>query len=471
MASELFEMISGHVDGGNYPFHMPGHKRNSAFCKIGGVGHFDITEIEGFDNYHKPTGVIQREFERAARVFGVEKSYYLVNGCSAGILAAISAVCEKGDKIAVARNCHKAVYNGIYLRELTPVYIYPGTLKEGVIAGEISCQAVRDVLEEQKDIKCVLITSPTYEGVVSDIEGIAKVCHEYGVVLIVDEAHGAHFGFFEAFPESARHLGADIVIEGLHKTMPSLTQTGIIHVNGELADIGKLERYISMYQTTSPSYIFMASISECICMIDDDGDSLFGDYAENLKRLRTGLKGLKALKLIEPDRDVCYNYDASKIVIYTGESDITGHELYEDLINKYNVWPEMSSLEYVVLMTTVCDKWEHYDVLKAALFDIDARLCKTETQSSCIGEYKNDIVLSSYDAMNRASYMLGLDMAEGQIAAEYVYVYPPGIPLLVPGERIDKKMISMIKQYADEGLSVVGLSDNYECIPVIKEKV
>ena len=211
------------------PMHMPGHKRNTEyFPQIGKVLGLDITEIEGYDNLHSPCGILKDSMEDASRLFGAEKSIYLVNGSTCGILAGITALAGEGDKILIDRASHKSVYNALELCGAEPVYILPEFHPEYGINAGISAASVEKALKDSPDITLVVITSPTYEGVVSDIEQIAKICHIYGAVLMVDSAHGAHFGFAD-FPKSAVSCGADIVISSLHKTLCGLTQTAICH--------------------------------------------------------------------------------------------------------------------------------------------------------------------------------------------------------------------------------------------------
>ena len=210
-----------------YPFHMPGHKR--AFLPFANPYAIDITEIEGFDNLHHATGILQEAQQKAADLYGAKKTYYLVNGSTCGLLAAISAAVPRGEKILMARNCHKAVYHAMYLRQLVPVYLYPEDTAYG-IQGQVTPQMVRKQLKQTPDIRAVVITSPTYDGVVSDIKNIADTVHAYGIPLIVDEAHGAHFGFSQEFPENATRLGADAVIMSVHKTLPAFTQTALLHL-------------------------------------------------------------------------------------------------------------------------------------------------------------------------------------------------------------------------------------------------
>ena len=226
----LYKKLESYGQSDYYPFHMPGHKRNRASSADDFLFERDITEISGFDNLHHAEGILKEAQEYAAQIYGTKKCFFSVNGSTAALLAAVSASVNKGGKILVARNCHKAVYHALYLRELQPVYIYPHEDPKLGINGGISPGRVEMYLAENPDIQAVLITSPTYDGIVSDVARIAEIAHRYGVPLIVDEAHGAHFRFSDYFPVSAAQLGADVVINSVHKTLPCLTQTGVIHL-------------------------------------------------------------------------------------------------------------------------------------------------------------------------------------------------------------------------------------------------
>ena len=240
----LYKKLERYGQSDFYPFHMPGHKRNLASS----AGKFpferDITEISGFDNLHHAEGILLEAQENAAQLYGTRRCFFSVNGSTAALLSAISACVSKGGSILVARNCHKAVYHALYLRELQPVYIYPHEDSRLGINGGISPSRVERYLEEHPEVEAVLITSPTYDGIVSNVEKIAEIAHRHEVPLIVDEAHGAHFRFSEYFPVSAADLGADIVIQSFHKTLPSMTQTAVLHVCSDRVDVEKVKQFM-----------------------------------------------------------------------------------------------------------------------------------------------------------------------------------------------------------------------------------
>ena len=270
----LYDKLIEYSKSGTYPLHMPGHKRNTKLLQ--GVDPFDIdiTEITDFDNLHNAEGIIKESMENAAKYYGVKKTWYLVNGSSSGILAAIHSVTDIGDKILIGRNCHKSVYNAIEARNLNAEYVYPEFIDELNMCGGYEPEKIREILCNNSDIKAVVITSPTYEGIVSDIKKIAEVVHAQGAILIVDEAHGAHFRVSDKLPRPAYECGADIVIESVHKTLPSLTQTALLHLNSDRVLEKKITKALAIYQTSSPSYLLMASIEKCIYYMSKNGKEL-----------------------------------------------------------------------------------------------------------------------------------------------------------------------------------------------------
>ena len=267
----LFDKLNQYATEDYYPWHMPGHKRNLELMKNFNPYAIDITEIDGFDNLHNAEDVILDSMNRAARLYHSKHTFYLVNGSTSGILTGISGCTNKGDKILMARNCHKAAYHAVLLNELEPVYLYPQyDDKKGIQCG-YSAKYIKRMLIKNPDVSLIVLTSPTYEGVISEIGEICELAHERNIPVLVDEAHGAHFAFHEAFPTSAVDLGADVVIQSVHKTLPAFTQTALLHVNSNLADLDRIKTYSSIYQTSSPSYVLMAGIDKCIDMIEKEG--------------------------------------------------------------------------------------------------------------------------------------------------------------------------------------------------------
>lgn len=460
--------LRDYADTDTYPFHMPGHKRNMDGFE--NPYNIDITEITGFDDLHHADGIIKEAQQRAAKLYGADRCYYLVNGSTCGILSAISATTKKGDKIIVARNCHKSVYHALYLRELQPVYVYP-EVSDYNIQGQIRKEDIQEILEQNTDIKAVIITSPTYDGVVSNIAEIAKLVHAYNIPLIVDEAHGAHFGLDESMPQNAINLGADCVIVSIHKTLPAFTQTALLLVNEGKADCQKIEEFLDIYETSSPSYILMAGIEKCIRVMTENSKELFARLNQNLDGFYKKMRALQKLHvLIEEDfKDKAFEFDRTKILISTENTDITGHQLKEILTDRYQIELEMSCENYALAIATVMDEEDGFRRLAEALIEIDSN-CNIQKTSCSIREIytKPERKYEIHEIDNFSKEKVSLQQTEGKISSEYIYFYPPGIPILVPGERINSQNIKAIEEAIAQGIEVYGLTEN-KMIFILKE--
>lgn len=447
----LYKKLERYGQSDFYPFHMPGHKRNLASS----AGKFpferDITEISGFDNLHHAEGILKEAQENAAQLYGTRRCFFSVNGSTAALLSAISACVSKGGSILVARNCHKAVYHALYLRELQPVYIYPHEDSRLGINGGISPSCVERYLEEHPEVEAVLITSPTYDGIVSNVEKIAEIAHRHEVPLIVDEAHGAHFRFSEYFPVSAADLGADIVIQSFHKTLPSMTQTAVLHVCSDRVDVEKVKQFMAIYQTSSPSYILMASIDACVDKMQKDGQQMFREFTFQLEKARQRLSQCQKIQLVQPgmlDSTDVFDYDRSKLLFSTVGTSMNGHELHARLRDEFHIEMEMEAENYVLGIAAVGDTEEGFERLCSAIEKIDA---ETETETDAGQERtsyaKMKQVLSIAQAMDAQQRRFPLEESIGKISGEFAYLYPPGIPILVPGEQISGHLVRNVRRY------------------------
>lgn len=445
-----------------YPMHMPGHKRNPKFIMENPYA-WDVTEVDGTDNLHSPDGIIREEMDWLKKQYKTEETYLLVNGSTCGILAAISACCRKGDRIVVARNCHRAVYHAIFLLELQPVYLYPDSdEKTGILLG-IRKEQVEEVLTE--DTACVVLTSPTYEGVVSDVKGIARVAHDRGVPLIVDAAHGAHFAWSEQMPTTPMEYGADIVVESLHKTLPALTQTALLHLGTKRVVKSEIERYLAIYETSSPSYVLMGSISQCVHWLAEQGKQRWQQYVSELALFEEAATKWHHLRLWQHA-----DKEPTKLIVWTGESSWTGMQLAEQLRTVYGIEAEMAEREYVVLMTTVADTKESIRALQDALSEIDARLT-SKASGERVPLLPAKVQRCAYEAIYSDTKSVPLEQSVGMIAAEYAFCYPPGIPFLVPGEMIAEEILEYIASAKEYGLTLLGLTDEkFENILVCCDK-
>ncbi len=484
----LFNALDAYAGSDFYPCHMPGHKRNTDMSPLGEWFRLDVTEIDGFDDLHHPTGILRDAQENAARFYGAEETFFLVNGSTGGILSAISATAHPGETWLVARNCHKSVYHGLMLAGVRPVYLYPEKIAEYGIDDGISPQAVAEALNAHPEAGGLILTSPTYEGICSDIRGIANLLHERDKILIVDEAHGAHLGLAPGWPENALQQGADIVVQSLHKTLPAPTQTALLHVQGKRVDREKLRQYLQIFQTSSPSYPLMAGIDSCIRFLQEHAPGCFEEYINNRCYFMEQIKGLQALKIGNPEclathrqtdsqtetAEGCFEHhltawDPCKILISAQGTHLTGQALMQTLREKYHMEMEMAGTDYVLGIMTIADARAGWERLAEAIVNIDKELAAemaAEERRASAAESRAGAdhspapyTMSAACHMPRAS--LPLSQAAGKIAADFVLVYPPGVPILTPGEIIGEDEIAQIMTAAETGLSLRGIVDGY----------
>lgn len=458
----LDSALKKYVKGDVYPFHMPGHKRIP--LDTWNPYETDITEIDGFDNLHHAEGLLLQAQNRAAKLYGAEQSFYLVNGSTCGILTALSACVKKHGKILVARNSHKSVYNALYLRELEAVYLYPEITAMG-LQGNIKAEQVKAALEAYPDIQAVMITSPTYDGIVSDVKHIAEIVHAYDIPLIVDAAHGAHFGFVEGFPDNPVRLGADVVIESVHKTLPAFTQTALLHVCSRRVEIERIKQFLGIYETSSPSYLLMAGIDRCMEYMKVQGVSDFQKLLQNLNQFYEDTQNLKHFKVLQKadfSSEEAFDFDKSKLLIFSKRKEVTGVLLSEILLKDYHLQMEMASGQYVLALCSLFDTKEGFMRLAEALKEIDKSFIWKDTiEAEGINIYpyrRQKQALPIYEAVELEKCEIPITEAEAQIAGEYLFLYPPGIPFLVPGEVITQEVICDICSCQESGLEVLGLS-------------
>lgn len=447
-------------------FHMPGHKFGTiADLNKLNLSSLDNTEAIGMDNLYEADGIIRQAMNLMADFYGAKSTLFLTNGSTAGILASVLATCKEGDKLIVARNAHHSVWSALVLAGVTPIYISPEYSAEDDILGAISVESVAEALEAYPEAKGVLLVSPTYEGVVSDIEAIASVIHKQDKVLIVDEAHGAHFVLGNCFPQSSTRVGADIVINSMHKTLPALTQSGLIHICSNRVKYEKIVESLRMIQTSSPSYMMMGLMDYIRCYILEHHILIKKQYIDELLLIREKLKGLRVLKLIEKEPSV---YDRSKIIISTAHSNINGYQLASLLNKEYNIVVEAALDTYIILMTTMADHKETLGRLENALKVIDANLSFIPIRE-CINNFINDKVIlgtSPRQIYYSKKVWEVIDKCEGRKAAHNIMLYPPGIPIVCIGETIEDKHIRMINRLK-ERLQGVKVIDNKIYLNVI----
>lgn len=450
----LQSQLQSYASSGLYPLHMPGHKRRVVPAPGLPAG-WDMTEVPGVDDLHDADGILADAMARTAALWGAKRTWYLVNGSTCGILAAIRAAVVSSGRTAVicARNCHKSVYHAIELNRLTAHWLVPPVDPAFGIYGSITPAIVADALRVCPDAAAVILTSPTYEGVLSDLAAIAALCHAANVPLIVDEAHGAHY-----LPLAAAHgwqggaiaAGADVIIQSPHKTLPSLTQTALLHWNSSFIPPQELERQLDVFETSSPSYPLMASLDGCTGLLAEHGDAWFAAWRARLQRFSGAVRPLRRLRVLCHGMDDVsahpgfFAHDSGKILVNGAAAGLTGPALAELLRRDWQFETEMSCGANVLAMTSPCDEETALDRFAAALLVIDAAAAQNAPlpASAQVLPTPGPAACSIAQALFAPHTALALQHAVGRTSAEYVWAYPPGVPLLAPGEVITPEFIA-----------------------------
>lgn len=480
MKRYIAEGMTEYLKGGPVPWHMPGHKRKKTdFSSAGVVDQalnmaraVDLTEVPGTDDLYNPKDMIRDSLDSLAKVYQTFASYYLVNGSTGGIFAAVAAcfkgkISDKGKKkILVARNCHKSVYNAVDILGLESVYIYPDVIcgwdYMPDIYGAVSPETVEKMCKKNPDIGAFILTSPTYEGVVSDIASISRILKKYGIKLIVDEAHGAHFPFMKDVPKSAIYCGADLVVQSLHKTLDALTQTAILHVVDRELD-EDIKKFISVFMTSSPSYLFMSSMEQAVytaCNKD------FQTYVENLTDFRKKAEDFRYIKLLNRENVISgggFDYDFTRLVITTSlnkkgckkdttgygtDSYITGTWLGYKLDKIGRLVVEMTGTDYVVLISTAADTREDFEYLYGVLHTLDKEIGFMSGEQEKLPKAESDLTGN----LNREEVMALI----GTKAIDNIYVYPPGSYMITEGEIITEPVAEKIIELMEQGKEIRG---------------
>ncbi len=458
------QFLLSHAERNPVSFHMPGHK-GSAIYRENGYGEFldrimdcDITEIPGADNLYQAEDIIADTMAKYRKLYGVRESYLLINGSSAGLIAAILTCVPRGGKLIMARNCHKSIFNGLLMAGAEPVYIRPEMIDDYGISGEISVESVQAAIEEHPDASAVILPSPNYYGVCSDIRAIASVVHEAGMVLIVDQAHGAHLHFFgEYLDESSKaadDLGADIVIQSTHKTLASYTQSAIVNLCTERVDKYLFEDKLQLIESTSPSYLLMASLDINSDLLEEHGERLIGEWEENLQWFYEAATTVEGLRVMAHPM-----LDYTKINLDMSDYGIDGLEL-EELLNARDIFPELVTGNIVMCMTGIGNKRCDYERLLTALAEIAAEkeLCEEGTMSALATQAVTMKPLEQR-AIPQFKESVLLEEAAGRICASSVIPYPPGIPIICPGEVMDEEVLNYCADLRARGEKVMGIDD------------
>ena len=461
------QFLLSHAAKDPVSFHMPGHK-GSAIYRDHGYSEFldhimdcDITEIPGADNLYQAEDIIADTMAKYRQLYNVRESYLLINGSSAGLIAAILTCVPRGGKLIMARNCHKSIFNGLLMAGAEPVYIHPEMIDEYGISGEISLSAVKAAIAANPDASAIILPSPNYYGICSDIRGIAEAAHQAGMYLIVDQAHGAHLNFFDAYvhdasaAKAADHLGADIVIQSTHKTLASYTQSAIVNLCTDRVDKYLFEDKLQLIESTSPSYLLMASLDINADLLTDYGRQLIQEWEDNLQWFYEASTAVPGLRVMAHPM-----LDHTKINLDMSAYGVDGLEL-EELLNARAIFPELVTGNIVMCMTGIGNKRSDYERLLEALKEINPS-CVVCSGRECHSISSNQaLTMKKLEQRSIPTFKESVPMEEatGRICASSIIPYPPGIPIICPGEVIDEEILVYCADLRARGEKVMGIDD------------
>ncbi|MCG8502390.1 MAG: aminotransferase class I/II-fold pyridoxal phosphate-dependent enzyme [Firmicutes bacterium] len=469
----LYHALIDYVKKRKLSFHMPGHQQGKGIPRQfkRDILSIDLTELDGTDNLHAPAGPIREAQQMASAAFGAQHSFLLVNGATCGIQAMIASVCNPGDVLIVDRNCHSSVISALILCGVTPRYVYPEYIPALGLIGGMNPGSIESALNRYPEAKGVMITSPTYYGLCSDLYAIAEIVHRHDKVFLVDEAHGAHFCFHEGLPQSALQAKADMCVQGAHKTLPALTQSAFLHVGSDKVDLERLKNCLRLFQSSSPSFILMAYLDIGRSIMADNGHALLDKQLYLAEELRNSVNRMgKAYclgKELMGNHYIC-DMDLTRGVINFIQSGLTGYRAADELNTKYDIQVEMADIYNIVSIVSAAHSEENMHLFAKAINDM---ACKTAQKGricrSAPARFFAEYAVSPREAAFKPTETLELKKADNRICADTITCFPPGIPILCPGEVISYDMIHYILNLKDDGGKVLGISDDLK-IRVLK---
>lgn len=478
----IYSALLEYRDNDIIHFDVPGHKKNKELFISKALGDnaisFDANSTKELDMLSNPIGIIAEAQELLAEAYDADNAFMLVNGSTFGVQAMILSTCNPNDKIIVPRNAHKSVINAIILSGATPVFIQPEIDYEYGIANGVKVETVKKTIKMHPDAKAMFVINPTYFGVTSDLRKIIKICHRQNIAVLVDEAHGAHLPFHPNLPDAAMKLGADLSTASLHKTIGSLTQSSALFHNEGLIDIDKVRTTINLMQTTSASYLLLASMDLARNHLVLKGRKIFTQLLKKCSEAKNRLSQIKGISVMteddidENDEHGVYDFDNTKFIIKVNELGLSGFQVYDILKKEYNIQLELAESYVVLAVVGVGDTEESLDKLVEAFEDISKRYYgKKETFSVKIADFfeKPKTIVLPRDAYYSPKSTMKIDDALGQICGESIMIYPPGIPLIVPGELITEKIINSYKYYMQQNCVFMNDDDQIGLIEVLGE--
>lgn len=470
----IYSALKDYADENNIPFHMPGHKMGIGFPKnfAKNLPKFDITELPNMDNLHFPDGIIKEAQLLAAHAFNANKTFFLVNGATCGVHAAIMTTCEHGSKIIIGRDCHRSAIEGTILANAIPVYVNTEVDNFFGISTGVEPETLKTALEDNPDASAVFVTRPNYYGICSDMEKIVDITHSFGKILIVDEAHGAHLKFNKKLPISAIDAGADICVQSAHKTLPALTQGAYLHIKSDSVDIEKLEFYLRLLETTSPSYIIMASLDMARALMEYSGKQLLDNIIKKTDWIRQCIKDFEGIVPLGKECNISNGrsktIDQTRLVLNSKNLGITGHAIAGILKEKYRIQVEMSDIYNIICICTVADKDKYFKELNRAIHNICCNFKKDRSQNNVIMSHFGNIdkyinvpmpsrKFNPCDVKNMKGRFIELKNSVGKISRDFIVPYPPGVPIICPGEIIFDEIIKYVSALIELGSTVNGV--------------
>ena len=476
------------LEDGIVSFHMPGHKNGNLYNKLNysnilsNLYKTDTTEIPGTDNLHSPEGIIEKSILKAQETFESGKTYFLINGSTCGIEAAIMAICNPGEKLILSRDSHQSALNACILGDIVPIYIKSQIDKYTNIQRGNTFENVKIMIDKNPDAKALFLTYPTYYGITFELEKMINYALEKGITVIIDEAHGAHLGLSEKLPKTALQCGADIVIQSTHKTLPAFTQSSMMHISkkaieNKSIDTDRIEKMLKMTETSSPSYILMQSLEIAVEIYNQYGKELMEELINNIDDFKRRVKKIKSdyeLKNKNLDFFSIYNEnDLTKIFISSLEVGLTGYEFEEILRNEYNIQVELSNYSGVLLITTIGNEKKDFEKLEKALINIYEKSLDERREKIEPVDYPYEIIPELAITPRTAFYSrnkknVKIEDAVGMICGENIVPYPPGVCMIAAGEIIPKEIMDYLKYCKQKGMEITGVKDpNFEYIQVI----
>lgn len=478
----LFSGLVAHANRNPIQFHIPGHKKGAGIDPE--FRHFigdnalsiDLINIGPLDDLHAPKGMIKQAQDLAAEAFGADRTFFSVQGTSGAIMAMIMAVCGPEDKIIVPRNVHKSVMSAIIFSGAIPVFIHPEIDETLGISHGITPDAVERALEQHPDAKGVLVINPTYFGISADLKKIVEIAHSHHIPVLVDEAHGVHIHFHDELPLSAMQAGADMAATSVHKLGGSMTQSSILNVKEGLVSAKHVQSILSMLTTTSTSYLLLASLDVSRKQLATKGRELIDNTIQLAQSIRKKINEIDHFYCVGEEilgSEATFDYDPTKLIISIKNLGLTGYEVEKWLREKHNIEVELSDLYNILCIITIGDtevEGNHLiEALKELANECEHRAEKIEPVKVLLPEIPI-LALTPRDAFYAETEVIPFEESEGRIIAEFVMVYPPGIPILVPGEIITKENLHYIRKNLEAGLPVQGPEDDeMKTLHVIKE--